>query len=334
MSAKVFLILLLAVLPGAALVQPAEANKPQSAQTVGEAHYRAHRGDGGAAALTDIVRAMADYDAVLIGETHDDPVAHYLEAELLRLAHEAHGAKRPLALSLEMFERDVQTTLDEYLRGLISEDHFLKSARPWRNYAADYKPMIEFAKAKQLPVIAANAPRRYVNRVSRLGQASLDDLSPQAKAWLPPLPYAEASAAYAEKFRAVMRDMRRDSTAPQSATPTATDEAKARERAVNSLAAQSLWDASMAHAIAEQLKRHKGALVLHVNGRFHSEQRMGIPDHLARYRKQARTLIVTMMATKNFPAFNPDEHANHGDFVILTDGKLPRTYQAEMPARK
>jgi uncharacterized iron-regulated protein len=304
-----------------------------SAQTVSEnlaQSYRVHRPDGTAATLSDIIKAMADADAVLLGETHDDPVAHHLEAELLRLAYAAYAPQRPLALSLEMFERDVQTALDEYLNDQITEDHFLKSARPWRNYADDYKPLVEFAKTHRLPVIAANAPRRYVNRVSRLGPAALADLSRTAQAWLPPLPYAEASFAYAKKFKSFMRQT---GQAQITAAKTPEEEQQAQARLTRTLAAQSLWDASMAHALAEMLKARKRALVLHVNGRFHSEERMGIPEHLARYRKAARVLTVTMLATRTFPEFSAERHGQLGDFIIITDGKLPRTYQAEEPPR-
>src|SRR3954467_8455063 len=68
---------------------------------------------------------------------------------------------------MEMFERDVQIVLDEYLSDLITEQHFLASSRPWGNYKTDYRPLVELAKEKHLDVIAANAPRRYVNMVSR-----------------------------------------------------------------------------------------------------------------------------------------------------------------------
>lgn len=319
-----------AVVPYAVATGKPETKPPQAAVRVTADYFRVYRADGSLGTLADIVKAMADYDAVLLGETHDDPVAHFLEAELLRLAYEYHATRRLLVLSLEMFERDVQTVMDEYLADQIPETHFLKSARPWRNYEGDYKPMVEFAKARRLPVVAANAPRRYVNRVSRLGKASLDELSPQARAWLPPLPYADASPAYAEKFHRTMRSSRQSSDSASQQV----DEATAKERAARSLAAQSLWDASMAHAIAEQLKQRKGALVLHVVGRFHSEERMGIPDHLQRYRPGARVLIVTMLAMTAFPEFSAESHAKYGDFVILTDGKLPRSIQAEEAPRK
>jgi uncharacterized iron-regulated protein len=280
-------------------------------------HFRVYRADGQLSTLADVVNAMADSDAVMLGETHDDPVAHYLEAELLRLAYEAHAAKRPLVLSLEMFERDVQTVLDEYLTSLIPETHFLRSSRPWNNYQADYRPMIEYAKEHKFPVIAANAPRRYVNRVTRLGIGSLDALSAQAKAWLPPLPYADASPAYVEKFRNLMSQMPSAAAATPSTTPGP------------ALASQSLWDASMAHAISEQLKQRKDALVIHVNGKFHSEERMGIPDHLSRYRPNTRMLIVTMVVASGYPELEVKGQTKLGDFVIFTDGRLPRSYKAE-----
>jgi uncharacterized iron-regulated protein len=58
-----------------------------------------------------------------------------------------------------MFERDVQDILDAYLEGNISEKTFLKQSRPWPNYLKDYRPLIEFARKKGMPVIAANIPR-------------------------------------------------------------------------------------------------------------------------------------------------------------------------------
>ena len=41
-------------------------------------------------------------------------------------------------LWLELFERYVQPVIDGYLPGLIPEEEFIKSARPWPRYATDY----------------------------------------------------------------------------------------------------------------------------------------------------------------------------------------------------
>jgi uncharacterized iron-regulated protein len=64
----------------------------------------------------------------------------------------------PLTLGMEMFEADVQPVLDEFLAGLLREQEFCTDARCWSNYAHDYAPMVNFAKANGLRVIASNAP--------------------------------------------------------------------------------------------------------------------------------------------------------------------------------
>lgn len=53
-----------------------------------------------------------------------------------------------------------------YLAGLITEKNFASDASLWKNHA-DYLPLVEYARKHGLRVVAANAPRRYTNRVSR-----------------------------------------------------------------------------------------------------------------------------------------------------------------------
>ena len=209
-----------------------------------------------------------------------------------------------------MFERDVQTVLDEYLKDLISEQHFLLSSRAWGNYKTDYRPLVEFAKENKLEIIAANAPRRYVNMVSRLGRESLEKLSPEAKRWFAPLPFGEASDAYAAKFNALMGQMPNPAT-PQKHSPI--------------LNSQVLWDATMAFSIAENLKKNKKPLVIHLNGSFHTENRLGTVEHLLKYRPKTKILVVTMRYEEDFKSFDKAEHSDLGDFVILTDAKQPRS---------
>ncbi len=293
---------------------PQMTSEAPTAPQVTPEQYRVFTAGGKAATLDELVAAMENADVVFVGEEHDDPGAHFLEAELLRLAHARFvtgvgGGKRPVVLSLEMFERDVQPVVDEYLSGIITEKHFMSSSRPWPRYATDYRPMVEFAKANSLPVVAANAPGRYANRAARLGRASLDALSAEAKAWLPPLPYGEPDPAYAAKFNKLMGG--------DGAGPTA-------HNTSGLLDAQSLWDATMAYSIAQALMRQPTALVLHVNGGFHSEEHMGIPTHLARYRPGTRVLVVSIHSGEGFPSFNAAESGRLGDYVILTDPELKK----------
>ncbi len=276
---------------------------------ISEANYRIFDGKGNAATLEDIAKAIEKTDVAFLGEQHDDATAHFLQLQIFKAAVEKYSKERKVVLSLEMFERDVQIVLDEYLKNLISEKHFLESSRPWGNYKTDYRPLVELAKENNLPVIAANAPRRYVNMVSRLGRESLDNLSNDAKKWLAPLPYGAASDAYAQKFNALMGQT--DSITPLKHSPI--------------LNAQSLWDATMAYSIAEFLKANKKALVVHLNGSFHTENRLGTAEHLLKYSPKTKFLVVTMRYEEDFTKFDKAKHENLGDFVILTDSKIPRS---------
>ncbi len=273
-----------------------------------EDQFRAFDRNGKAVTLADIVSAADGADVIFFGELHDDAVGHAIQAEAFRRLAAKYSPARNVILSLEMFERDVQIVLDEYLASLITEAQFLASSRPWGNYKTDYRPLVEFAKEKKLKVVAANAPRRYVNMVSRGGRTTLNSVSKDARSWLAPLPYGDPSPVYAANFKALM------GPSPE-----------ARMGIENILSSQSLWDATMAHWIAQSLKKNKKALVVHLNGSFHTESRLGTVEHLMKYRPKAKVLVVTMRYEEDFRTFNPAKHTNLGDFVVLTDAKQPRS---------
>ena len=279
------------------------------AQTnITDANYRVFDSEGNPSSLDKIIEAAGQVDVVFLGEQHDDAVGHYLENEIFRRAFDKYGKERKVALSLEMFERDEQIVLNEYLQGLITEKKFLDDSRPWGNYKTDYRPLVEFAKANKLDVIAANAPRRYVNMVSRNGRSSVDQLSKDAKAWLATLPYGQASEAYAKKFTALMGGSNEASMGIK-----------------NILDSQSLWDATMADSMAKYLRQNKKALIVQLNGSFHSESRLGTVEHLLRYRPKTKVIVVTMRYEDDFHTFDKHKDTNIGDFIILTDAKIPRS---------
>ncbi len=278
-------------------------NGINSAQNLSDATYRVFDGKGNPSELSKVLREIGKNEVVFLGEFHDDSVAHALQFEIFKQTLEKYGAERRIALSLEMFERDVQIVLDEYLNGMISEAHFLSSSRPWGNYKTDYRPLVELAKEKKLPVIAANAPRRYVNMVARLGRDSVNGLSPDAKKWIAPLPFGEASKAYTEKFNALMGGHGNS----------------------NILDSQTLWDATMSYFVADYLKKTKNPMVVHLNGGFHTESRLGTVEHLLKYQPNAKVLVVTMRYEEDFTNFDKEKHTGLGDFVILTDTKQPRS---------
>jgi uncharacterized iron-regulated protein len=243
-----------------------------------------------------------------------------LEQELFKRAATSYMPTRPVALSLEFFERDVQLPLDEYLAGIISESSFRAASRPWPRYQSDYRPLIEFAKEQKIPVIAANAPRRYISMVSRQGRDSLNKLSKDARAYIAPLPYGKASAAYRSQWIAMMGEvMEQEGKKCGVPVPNAPAPTGSHGNMGNQLDSQVLWDATMAHAIAQHLKQQPKALVLHMVGGFHVERFTGTPEQLQAYMPKVSFMVISLRPVVAVEKFEPAPEGQWADFVIQTD---------------
>ena len=57
--------------------------------------------------IDEIAGALEGVDVVFLGELHDDSIGHRVQLEVFMKAVERYAGKRPVVLSLEMFERDV-----------------------------------------------------------------------------------------------------------------------------------------------------------------------------------------------------------------------------------
>eukprot|EP00854_Cymbomonas_tetramitiformis_P012108 gene12108-14309_t len=88
-----------------------------------------------------IIDSLTNVEVLFLGEYHDDPIAHALEYEIYRRAVNRSGADgkgqrgRGVSLSLEMFERDTQDVMNDYLKGRVLENDLMRDARPWPNYS-------------------------------------------------------------------------------------------------------------------------------------------------------------------------------------------------------
>jgi uncharacterized iron-regulated protein len=244
--------------------------------------------------LADMAAALSTANIVFVGEEHNDSMAHVLQHELFKALHQLKGNQ--LALSLEMFETDCQTPLNDYLQGFITEAQMIKDARAWGNYK-DYRPLVEYAKEQSLAVIAANAPRRYVNLVARRGMKSLDSLSKEAKQWLPKLPYDTLDGAYAKKFWDLMAGHGRPSI----------------------YHSQSLWDAAMSNSMHQYQKKHKKELIYHLCGRFHSDDKLGTAEQLQRRNKKLVIKNVTCIPKEQANSMSKEALAAIADFVVITE---------------
>ena len=254
-------------------------------------------GSGQPTSLDAIVDAVRPGSVLFLGEQHDDRTAHALELRIL----EAVATRHPVVLALEMFETDVQTVLSEYTFGIIDERSFLADARPWSNYATDYRPLVEFARTREPYVVASNAPTRYVRLVTREGLDALDGLAPLPGPQFLSRNVDPPSDSLAARFLRLMSEM---GAAHGSGGPT--PEAM--------LVGQNLRDATMAWSIGHAHTARSQAVVVHVNGSFHSAGRLGIPEHLARRMPGVHTVVVTMQPSAGLSPPPPSAD----DFVIVT----------------
>ncbi len=246
---------------------------------------------------------LAKADLVFFGEQHDDTATHRLEIALL----EGIARRRPnVIVALEMFERDTQKLVDDYLSNKITEAEFLKDSRPWKNYQPDYKPLIEFAKAKGWKVIAGNIPRRFASVVAKGG------LDAVAK-----IPEAERKLV-AEKFSCPTDDYFKRFNETMSEHPG--DNSPKMEPAMlhRMYQAQCIKDETMAESIATAAQASPQALVIHYNGAFHSDFHLGTADRAKQRLSKSTVKVITAIPVENLDSVAPDSDRKRGDYLIFT----------------
>jgi uncharacterized iron-regulated protein len=291
-------------LPASAMAQPPSASGPAPS-------YVAHRVTRGKS-FSDfeaMLRDVATADVVHLGEQHDDRGTHALQLAVLEgLAR--RGVK--VVLSLEMIERDVQGLLDRYLAGEIPESTFVADSRPWTNYHDDYRPLVEFAKAKGWPVVASNIPRPFASAVSRGGLAVFDTLSATARGWAAADNQCGTNTKYGKKFTDLMGGMGTHGDAAMPVT--------AMERFY---AAQCVKDEAMAESIARALDAHPDAVIVHAAGGFHVEESLGTVERVTRrvkagqtQRRDVKQVVVMFRPVEDLDAVKAGEHRNLGQYVV------------------
>lgn len=245
-----------------------------------------------------LAKKLQKYDVVFFGEFHDQGEIHQSEIDLLQALHKLQGDK--LALSMEMFEADNQGKMDSFLKNELSEADFIATSRPWPNYKTDYAPLVNFAKAHKMPVVASNVPRFLAAHVAK-NNGSTAGIEAQYEQWLPKHTYAPEGA-YKDKFFAQMNSPE----APMKMPP---------QRLAAVYAAQCLKDDKMAESIAAFTDAHKEMQVLHINGCFHSDGHLGTTQKLEALRPELKVAVITPLERKQKGA------KPAGDFVVWFDRK-------------
>jgi uncharacterized iron-regulated protein len=253
-------------------------------------------------------------EVVFVGEQHDDAATHRLECAILEGLSHRRGN---IVVALEMFERDVQLKLDDYLAGRLSEEEFLNGSRPWPRYLTDYRPLVEFARMRGWRVIASNVPRRYASQVSKQGLAAVDAVSAAERKLIATQIQCPMDD-YFNRFSEVMNG-HPDEGGGQ--IQKAQDEER-RAKTERFYYAQCIKDETMAESIADQFQSQNNAqqrpLVVHFNGAFHSDYRLGAAARASRRLPQSKIKVVTVVPVGNLDTIKADNYSKRGDYIIFS----------------
>ena len=260
--------------------------------------------NGRTSTWADLMDRIAAARVIVLGEEHDDEVAHRFQ---LAVVEQTIATWPDTAVALEMVERDQQAALDAYLAGESTRSAFLETVRSSEKsrerFTTSSLPIIDAAAAMNAPVIAANAPRRFVTMARLEGWDALEARDGDERA-LFVIPDSIHQGAYRRRLEDLMQE--------NGVEPTT-------ERIDAVLRAQQVWDSTMADSTLQALD---GATkVILIVGRFHGDFGGGTIEELHRH---APFLDVCYVSTINEDARTLlEDDEDRADLVVYTGG-VPR----------
>lgn len=245
-----------------------------------------------------IISSTQKSDVLLFGEFHDNSIIHWLELEITKDLLD----KNNLILGAEMLEADNQRQINQYLKAEINQDELETTARLWPNFNTDYKPLVDFAKNRNLAFVATNIPRRFASLVFKSGFEALEKLLDEEKSWIAPLPILY------------------DATLPGYLKMVAE---MGGHGGKNLPKAQAVKDATMAYFINKNMEEN--SLFIHYNGSYHSDNFDGIYWYLKQLNPSLKIITISTVSQKDISKLEIENY-NKATFIIVVDEDATKTY--------
>ena len=221
--------------------------------------------------FSSLVEDLRGRRVVFVGEVHDSPAHHRMQLQVINAMRRA-GAD--FAVGLEMFTRESQEALDNWVGGKIDKADFLEEyAKNWQAPWRLYKPIFLHARDYGIPLIGLNVSRDVIHRVFTGG---LESLTQEEKEFFGPL-----ECDVDERYAGVIREAIEEH-----------DEVKGEFK--NFCAAQMAWDIFMAKSIIEYLEKNPGRSMVVLSGNAHSWKR-GIPRRLKERTDMSFVVVIPEM---------------------------------------
>lgn len=239
----------------------------------------------------ELILALGSKDIIFIGEVHDNPEHHLIQAQVLQAMMTRYG---PVDIAAEAFQHNRQAVIDRYLNDKISEDAFLKEVdwkKEWGFDYSFYRPWLLAAREAGSRLYGINAPREIVKKVSRSGLESLS---------------ADERGQIAEEID--LGDKRHRDHIMKAYEAHTHRDLKSFDYFYQ---AQCVWEDTMAQNIARNMKTGRKIVVFTGNG--HIIYKFGIPD---RTLKRTSAAVATLMLYPLEKSVTIERNA--ADFLWLT----------------
>ncbi|WML89231.1 ChaN family lipoprotein [Thiothrix lacustris] len=267
---RVMVMLLVTCLPWGAM-----AATPEDALAYVDAHPLAK----------PLADTLAQNRVVFVGEVHDRYDHHLNQLAVLRALHQ----KNPnIAIGVEWFQQPFQAVVNDFLAGKINETELLRGTEYFERWGYDYRqlrPIMEYAKANHLPVIALNAPVELTRKVSKGG---LEALSSTERAQLPAT-INPPDTAYRARLQKIFAVHSKDKTQFE-----------------HFLTVQRIWDETMAYNVVNYLQKHPQHQVVVFAGVGHISDGAGIPADVIRQIPAIKLATVASASSPDAPPNSVD----------------------------
>ena len=239
--------------------------------------------------VNSIIPYLTASRIIYIGEKHDR-FAHHINQ--LQIIKKMHNAGYKLAVGMEMFQKPFQPVVNDYLAGRIDEHKFLQKTEYFNKWRYDYnlyKPIIDYLKQQNLPLVALNIQNDISRKVAREGIYSLSDKEKT--------PFPCSIDFSNERYRRNLNEV----------FPLHKEQGEIKDFSFF-LQAQILWDEAMAESARQFLTDNPESKLVILAGNGHVRHKYGIPERLYRRNHEPFTVVVQ------------DEEIEDGiaDYVLIT----------------
>jgi len=223
-----------------------------------------------AVSFQQLLKDIATSRVIYVGEIHTNQEHHKIQLKVIQ----ALFKKFPdLAVGMEMFDHSYQAVLDQWSAGKLDQEDFLKKAHWYANWRFDfslYKDILDFIKENHLRLVGLNIPGHIPPKIREGG---IENLRDDEKKHLPQQS-GLSNPSHRDYVQKVFENHRHHF--------------RGEVEFENFYAAQSVWEDTMAEAVAENLNNDV-MVVLAGNG--HIQFKYGIPIRAFEWTGAAFTTI-------------------------------------------